>query len=210
MTKSFFRLMMLAALALFIGVFLYAIEIDKNNVPPEGLKTPAGVAIGKPVIEQSGAPSPIEKAHMSSNELAMKLSDIVAESMSFTKSNFVSNSSEVKKYFTETGYAQYQEFLKSASFEAVLAPGTLQSAAYVEQPALEISHGVYSGAYKWLFEVPVTISFIPPDPETYRDGQTKAENRRILLRAQFTRVKDAADPLAVKVEFWQVLPPRRS
>lgn len=211
MTKSFFRLMMVVAFLCFIGVFFYAMEIDKRNVPPPGLRMPAGTSGGKAIVTQGDQkpPSPIEAQHMTSNELAMKLSDVVAETLSFTKGNFVYNSAAAEKYFTTTGYAQYKEFLTKASFEAALADGTLQSAAYVEQEALLITQGTFNGAYKWLFEVPVTISFIPINPDTYRNGAIKAENRRILLRAQFSRVADPNDPLAVRIEVWQVLPPRK-
>lgn len=213
MTKTAFRLMMLAALVLFLGVFWYAMEIDKKNIAPEGLRLPAEVAAGRPVIqEQLGGAQVkrIEKQHMTSNELGMRLSDIVGESLSLTKGNYAYNTAAAEKYFTPTGYAQYKDFLKSASFEQALASGSVQSAAYVEQEALLITSGVYSNAYKWLFEVPVTISFIPMNAETYRNNEIRAENRRILLRAQFTRVEDPADPLAVKIEIWQVLPPRRN
>ena len=203
--------MMLLALLCFMGVFYYAMQVDKRNVAPPGLRLPPGTAGGKAVVTQgvTKPPSLIETQHMTSNELAMKLSDIVAETLSFTKGNFTYNSANAEKYFTMTGYAQYKEFLTKASFEAALANGTLQAAAYVEEEALQITHGAFSGAYKWLFEVPVTISFIPVNPDTYRNGAIKAENRRILLRAQFTRVVDPNDPLAVKIEVWQVLPPRR-
>jgi hypothetical protein len=210
MTKSFFRLMMLIALALFVGVFLYAIEIDKHNRPPEGLHLPAGVAGGKPVLKGAGAArNPLAAQHMTSGEMARMLSDIVAESLSFTKSTFTYNSLQAEKYFTPAGYAQYKEFLTKAGFEGALASGELQSAAYAEQEALEITRGVFGGVFKWLFEVPVTISFIPVNADTYRDGGIKPENRRILLRVQFTRVEDANDPQAVKIEGWQVLPPRK-
>lgn len=202
--------MMLVALALFVGVFLYAVEIDKNNHAPEGLRIPAGVAGGKPMLKGSGAvENPLAAQHMTSNELALSLSDIVAESMSFTKSTFVYNSLQAEKYFTPAGYAQYKEFLSKSGFEGALASGELQSAAYVEQEALEITRGVFGGVFKWMFEVPVTISFIPVNADTYRDGAIKPENRRILLRVQFTRVKDVNDPQAVKIEVWQVLPPRK-
>ncbi len=211
MTKSFFRLMMLVALFAFVGVFYYAMQIDKRNVAPPGLRMPAGTSGGKAIVTQGNVKpsSPLEAQHMTSNELAMKLSDIVADTLSFTKGNFTYNSASAEKYFTTTGYAQYKEFLTKASFEPALADGTLQSAAYVEQEALMITNGVFNGAYKWLFEVPVTISFIPVNPDTYRNGAIKPENRRILLRAQFSRVADPNDPLAVKIEVWQVLPPRR-
>ena len=212
MTKSFFRLVMLLALACFIGVFVYALQTEQGQLPPADMRMPAGTAGGKPIVTLNNETpqSYLSTQHMTTNELAMKLSDIVAETLSFKKGDFVYTTTSAEKYFTPTGYAQYKEFLNKALFENILASGTLQSAAYAEQEALEITRGVFDGTYKWLFEVPVTISFLPANPDTYRNGGIKPENRRILLRAQFTRVADPADPLAVRIEVWQVLPARKN
>lgn len=75
-------------------------QIDKENVAPEGLRLPAEVASGKAIIQQSLGPqlSQLEQPHMTSNELAMRLSDIVARSLSLTKSNYTYNTTQAEGY----------------------------------------------------------------------------------------------------------------
>lgn len=211
LTKTMFRLSLLLALAAFIGVFVFAVDIDKHNVPPPGLEAPfkdssaAAVVAGSPDADKN----PLSVQNYSSREVAQRLTEIVAEALSFDKGNLAYNSAAMEKYFTVGGFAQYNDFLKTAALADTLTTQDLQSGAYAEQNPLELSSGVYDGVYKWLFEVPVTISFIPKNAETYRDNSTQPINRRILLHVQFSRVVDV-DPNAIKIEIWQVLPPRKT
>jgi len=206
--KSFFRLVMLAALFLFLGVFVYAVHLEKFNVPPEDMRVPFGDQSAKPQVAGSGTQtSPLAIQSLSSAEVSMQLTELIADALSFNKDNYKSSSASMQKYFTDEGFGQYTAFLTNAGFETTLQEQNLQSGAYVEQPPIELTHGVYNGVYKWVFEVPVTISFIPRDAETYKNDAIKAQNRRFLLRAQFARVQDV-DPSAVKIELWQILPPR--
>lgn len=202
---------MVVTLLLFVGVFVFAFDLDKYNVPPPDLRAPFKDLGQAPIVEGTpdAAKNPLSVQTYSSREVADLLTQILAETLSFDKGNFVYNSAEMEKYFTPEGFAQYQDFLKSTNFQDTLTAQDLQSGAYVEQAPLELSSGVYGGVYKWLFEVPVTISFIPKDAQTYRENATQPVNRRVLLHTQFTRVQDS-DPNALKIEVWQILPPRKA
>jgi len=208
LTENFFRLVPIVALVLFMGLFVYAVQIEKFNRPPEGMRLPAGDAMAK-ASATSDAPSGLTLQNLGSQEVAARLSNIIAESLSFTQNNFAATTRAMERYFTPSGYAQYKEFLSASGFETALA-NNLQSGAYIEADPLEITRGVHGGAFKWVYEVPVTISFIARGAETYRDGATTPENRRFTLRAQFTRVKDSADPDAIRIEIWQVMAPRKA
>ncbi len=213
LTQGFFKVAMIGALVAFIGVFVFAVYLEKDNVPPPGMHMPneTNKALGKPILlnPETAPPSQLTIQHMSTRQVADRLSDVVAESLSFDKSNFIYNSGAMQKYFTPEGYAQYKAFLESANFSQALMTQNLRSGAYAEQDPLELSSGVYNGAYKWLFEVPVMISFVPADAETYRNDEAQAQNRKFTLRVQFTRVGNPQDPEDTRIEIWQVLPPRR-
>ncbi len=199
---------MLAALVMFLGVFVYAVHLEKYNVPPKDMRVPFGDQSAKPQIAGSStATSSLATQNLSAGEVSMKLTEIIADALSFNKDNYKSGTASMQKYFTREGYGQYTGFLTNAGFDSTLQAQNLQSGAYVEQPPIELTHGVYNGVYKWVFEVPVTISFIPRTAETYSNDAIKPQNRRFLLRAQFARVQDV-DPSAVKIELWQIFPPR--
>lgn len=200
---------MLLAFFAFIGVFFFASWLETGNVPPEGMQIPSEVsaALGRPAVAQ--AENPIAVQNLSSRDLAKTLVDVVAETLSFDKSNFTYNTDAMRKYFTREGYAQYRQFLTSGGFEESLNVQGMRAAAYAEEDPRELSSGLYNGAYKWFFEVPVTISFTPAAGQVLGADDSQAQNKRMTLRIQWTRVKDPEDPNAVKIEIWQVLPPRR-
>lgn len=207
--RNLFRLLIAGAVLSFLGVFVYAVHMEEYNVPPPNMHAEFQRDSSRAIVGGGGkTPSPIEIQHVSGRELALRLNDIVAESLTFTRANISATTRDVQKYFTPGGYAQYMQFIESTGFQKTLEERDLQSGAYAELEPLELSSGVYNGAYKWLFEVPVTISFVARDTQSYRDQQTGAQNRRFTLRAQFTRVSDPQDPEAVKIEIWQVLAPR--
>lgn len=201
--------MMLAALVAFLGVFYFAVQLEKGNKPPETMLLPDEASFGAPVVA-GAAPvaGPLAIQHMGSREVSMKLIETVAEVLSFNRGDYSSVTASAQKYFTPEGYAQYREFLNNSSFESTLSEQNLQAGTYVDGNPLELASGVYNGVFKWMFEVPVTLSLIPRNADTYTNNATQPQNRKFLLRVQMARVNDPQDPHAVKIELWQVLPPR--
>jgi hypothetical protein len=206
--KSFFRLIMLAAFIAFCGVFYYAVQTEKRVKDPENMRLPAGIEFGKATVGGDAQNNALAIQHLGSREAAMELSEIVAEVMTFNKNSFRGVMVNSKKYFTDEGYKQYSQFLINSNFETMLSGQDLQTGIYMDGNPVELGRGVYGGVFKWFFEMPVTISLIPRESETYRNEETKPQNRSFILRVQYARVNDPQDPNAVKIELWQVLPPR--
>lgn len=206
----FFIIVPFVVFGLVLLLFFYAYQLDEAGSEGQETIAPFSSVVGKPVIsEQTGTTeNELEKTLISSREIAVVLNDIIAETLNFNKENYSPNTRAVKSYFTEYGYKQYQEFLESTGFNGVFISTDLQSGAYLEQPPLEVSSGVYNGAYKWLFEVPITLNFFPKNLKPGDENTTSSMSRRMTLRVQFTRVKDPIDPSAIKIEIWQALPAR--
>ncbi len=206
-TKAFFKIIPILSLVLFVLLFFYSYQIDQKNKT----LSPEDVAfvntIGAPQIAQSmgGNPNPLEKENIAGRELAKILNEMLAETLNFNKDNYAIHKQAVSAYFTSGAYKQYLAFLKSAGFDDHLVSQDLQSGIFIERPPLEVSSGVFNGAYKWLFEVPVAINFIPRDLQSYKGIAPSSLNRRATLRIQFTRVLDVNDPDAVKIEIWQAV-----
>ena len=199
---------MLAALVAFCGVFYYAVQTEKRVKDPENMRLPAGIEFGKASVGGNAQATGLTIQHLGSREVAMKLSETVAEVMTFNKSDYRSVVSQSQKYFTADGYAQYTQFVTNSGFENLLAAQDLQSGVLMDGNPVELGRGVYGGAFKWMFEMPLTVSLIPRASETYRNQETRPQNRSFVLRVQYARVNDPQDPNAVKIELWQVLPPR--
>lgn len=206
--KSFFRLFLLAALLAFFGVFYYAVQLEKGNKGPDNMRLPEGIEFGKASVGGTAQNGSLTIQHLGSREVAMKISEIVAEVMTFNKNTYRGVLTGSQQYFTAEGYKQYTQFIVNSGFETTLSAQDLQTGVLIDGNPVELGRGVYGGAFKWFFEIPVTISLIPRAAETYRNDETKPQNRSFILRIQYVRVNDPQDPNAVKIELWQVLPPR--
>ncbi len=206
--KLTFPLLALIAAALFTGLFFYAGAVDRNDPPPPDAKEIFEDSLGKPSIQSDvpGGTADLSIEHMSGQEVARWVEVIAVECLSLTPSNFDENTRLVKNYFTEPGYQQYQSYLAQTKFAEVIKGRGLQSGAILERPPLEANSMVQNGVYKWLYEVPITLSFIPAGQT--RGSAANAQNQRFTLRLQLTRAQDPQNPNRIKVEIWQILPAR--
>lgn len=208
--KFFFQIILAAAALLLVGAFLYGQSIKDGEAVPADVKEQFKASLGKPepLSDVAAGEADLSIRHMSSQEIASLLEIMISESLSFSPANFDRNSDLVQNYFTPYGYQQYKTYLSNSRFGDTLKAQQLQSGVFAERPPLELNALVQNGVYKWLYEVPVTISFIPVNSETYRGGATQAKNQRFTLRVQLTRVKDPENPNKIKIEIWQMQPPR--
>jgi hypothetical protein len=208
--KSFFRLITIAAVVAFVGIFAYALLLEGTiERTPANMEVPFKEMTGKPVVAGTSVDDALKVQHMSETEIGRLLQQIVAESLSLNASNYDSTSASVRKYFTDDAYRSYLDFLKQGNVKQMLSDQNLQSGAFAESDPLELNSGVFGASYKWLMEVPVTMSFVPRGSRGYENSAATPQNRRFVLRGQFARVKDSADPNAVKMEIWQISPARR-
>lgn len=208
--QSFFRLFMIATVVAFAGLFAYALILETTKDTPDGV-VPFQAMTGKAVVAGVSQDADLTVQRLSNNEVAKLLEQIIAESLSLTPATYDKTVADMAKYFTPEAYRQYTDFLAQGNMKQTLIDQGLQSGAFPEQDPLELNAGVFGGAYKWLLEVPVTLSYVRQGSRGYEGGNPGSmQNRRFVLRTQFSRVKDATDPSAVKIEIWQVSAAGRS
>lgn len=206
--KFFFQIISLVAFIGFLGVFVYAYSLEDENPVPVTAESELRDSLGKPSIE-GAEEGPLATQHLSEREVAAYLDEIISESLSFTPSSYKSVTASAAQYFTPGAYEQYKTYLANAGVEKFLNGG-YKSGAFLERAPLKLNALVHNGSYKWLFEVPVTVTFLPASTNNYEGGNAgNQQNQRFTLRVQFTRVQDAQDPNRIAIEIWNVLPPRK-
>jgi hypothetical protein len=208
--QFFFQIILAVAAILLVGAFLYSQSVQVGEEPPADVREQFKHSLGKPAPLTSAKVGEVDLSlrHMSAPEIASLLDVMIAEVLSFTPSNYDRNTALVQNYFTPGGYAQYKQYLTTAKLGETIKTRQLQSGVFNERPPLEINAQVQNGVFKWLYEVPVTMSFISAHAETYRGGATKPQNQRFTLRLQLTRVKDDKNPNKIAIEIWQMQAPR--
>lgn len=196
--KFLFRFSFAFAFLAFLGVFVYAYLTEIT------LKSPGETAPFSETLIQDGANTivpeqrslPLEKAHRTDKELKNWVNTVVSESLSFNKDSYSRVLQEIRPYYTVSGFKQYQDYLTSSGVIDSINKSGYQMGVYAEQPPLLMNGSSIKGVYRWLYQIPITVSFL-------QNGKNIA-NRELTLRVQIRRVKLEDDPNAIQIESWAV------
>ena len=194
------RFSYLFAIGAFLSVFLFALILDLMRDDDAERIAFQQAVIADLGSDQMGASS-FDKPHLSVGEIEQWVNQAVSESMTFDISTYKDNAQEVYKYFTREGFNQYQDYLKNSGIFENLKNGNLKIGVFVDGQPLQLSAQNVGGVYKWLYQVPLTVSFLPRRVNDLV-GQD-IDSRKLNLRIQVTRVKLENEPEAVKIESWQ-------
>jgi hypothetical protein len=155
----------------------------KSGDPLDDLYDPLGGS-----LENS---SDIDTPHRAVAQLAKWSADVVIQSLSFSNNTKDGLFEEIRANFTKNGWTAYQQFLADEGILALTDKNGVVSCYTLQLPEL-LAQGVLEGAYKWVYDVPVSLT---------KNGQVETVN----IVVQLTRVsKETDDEHDVKIETWKI------
>lgn len=147
----------------------------------------------------------MDKPHRRPEDLAEWLVRATSEIFTMDYNGYENHIKHLSTGMSETGLAEFQKFLIDSKVLTELQTQPVKLMGYVEEPPLLLNEGVLNGRYRWLFEMPVTVTFLPRDMSTYRDVENPAENTlRFIVQAQVGRVEKGPSDDNVVIETWRV------
>lgn len=164
----------------------YSYDEDNADDPLDELYDPLGGSVGNS--------SKIDTPHRSKGQLGRWSSDIVIRALSFDSRSRDDVFTEIRKYFTNSGWQAYQNFLQTEGLFAGSKEFGFELSSFTLQEAEMLGKGAAGGAFKWVFDVPVTIE--------YGTNQKRRENVNIVI--QITRVPFKRGEEDVKIETWKI------
>jgi hypothetical protein len=150
----------------------------------------------------------LDVPHRTVAQLDAWLINIVPQALTFNLTDMNKQYAEATKLFTAPGLVAYRDYLAQSGLVTDMKARNLRvDSVSTDKPQL-LNQGVASGSYKWLFDVPIIMSFIPNDTESLR-RIAKPETRKLVVRVQLTRVPakevlTAENTQDVGIEIWQV------
>lgn len=147
--------------------------------------------------------TPLDLPHRSAADLSEWLMQALAETLSFTSDNYDDHIKLMTNGFSPEGVSQFNTWVTSSGIFNALHSNGLQLNGFVSEDPFLLNEGTVGGRYRWLFEVPVIISFVPRGT-TNLAKQEGINSRKLLITLQLGRYADSVLPDAVKVESWSV------
>ncbi|MCB1529491.1 MAG: DotI/IcmL family type IV secretion protein [Rhodospirillales bacterium] len=205
--KTLFRAFFLGAFLFFLSVFFYAFYADMTRESP-GKVAPFIEHLRSKKDIESPPPASLEKPHRTAREMERWVSQTISEVFTLDGNDYTQQVETIRKYFSAAGYKQYKTYLENADMEGVLQKNDLKVRVFVEQTPLLLNNGNVGGVYRWLYEVPATISYVPRTSSSYKPGE-EGVNRKLNIRLQVRRYDNPDDPEGLQIESWTVLPRRK-
>ena len=145
----------------------------------------------------------LERAHRSSADLAAWLQMAIPETLSFNSDSYQEHLTVLGRGFSPAALSEYNTWVTATGILDALKGNALQLNGFVTDTPFLLNEGVVAGRYRWLFEVPVMVSFVPRDTKDYR-GKVDVETRRLIITLQLGRVLVSSLPDNVMIETWSV------
>jgi hypothetical protein len=143
---------------------------------------------------------PLDKPHRSQDYIKNWGSDIVTQGLNLSNKTKDSIFKNLQKEFDPYGFREYLGFVNQASLLPYATTQNLRMDSFVTAPPTLVSEGALQGSYRWLLDIPVTISYYPEDLSTLKRTQNSAQaktrppaanNVNLTIRVQIGRAVQA-------------------
>jgi hypothetical protein len=146
----------------------------------------------------------LDEPHRNSRDLENWLMDAIADMMSFDADSYPLYVEHIfPRGMSPGGIAEFHEWITGTGLlDAMRNNGMQLNALATGRPVL-LNEGVLSERYRWLYEIPVLISFVPKGTTVY-EKNLAVNSQEILVTLQIGRVQDSMLEHNVMIETWSV------
>lgn len=144
--------------------------------------------------------TPLNIQHRTDNEIGRWIMSSLPEIMTMDAATYRQDLRDAEMYFDDTGLAAYRDFLTQQKINAILESGQYNVHVVVSDVPVLLNEGNVGGRYRWLFEVPVMVSYLKKNMKGYK--KSDAVNQFFSVQLQVGRTRDAKNEHHVLIETW--------
>jgi len=189
------------------GMMPFLYDRGDENIPPpsETLQAPFAYDPAKPVQKEVGLPQnaiPLNQPHRGQDDISRWVVTAVSEALTFSEKEYRPKIEEAaEQFFIPAAARQYQSFLRDNKILGVLEGRRYRVQSFTQgRPAL-LNEGALQGQYRWLYEVPVMVSYMDRLNFDYRENSPI--NQKYTLMVQVGRQKGGGfDGEGIAIESW--------
>lgn len=157
------------------------------------------------VTETMGPPMPgtataiaLDQPHRGNQQVGEWLGPVLAGMLDFSAAGYDEHVRKMETGADERARADFHGFVIGSNILDTLNEHNYRLTASIEGTPLLLNKGAVDGRYRWLFETPVLLTFLPADAKSYTD--TQHLNQHVLVTAQVGRVpySVSADELMIE------------
>lgn len=147
--------------------------------------------------------------HRSDQEILIWAQEAAAEALTMNYQDYPQRMEESAKYFTDYAHNQYKAYIQETKLVERIRNGGYIMNAVASGDAFIHKKAPVEGAFRWLLEIPLIISFFQEDAQGNLQPDVRMTGE-IKLLLQLGRIPDMNDTDGIKIETWSVRTARKS
>lgn len=145
----------------------------------------------------------LDKPHRSLEEIRAWLGRAMAEILTMNADDYEDHLTLLKTGMNEAALTDFSSFIQSSRTLDTLRTNNMRMVGVVDAPPLLLNEGVIGGRYRWLMEMPVTLSFIPKGLQEY-GRKSDFVNQAVLVTVQIGRVEKGSGADDMMIESFKI------
>lgn len=144
---------------------------------------------------------PLDTPHRTVDQVGKWLEMAVSEALTLKSGAALDESLKSNMaHFDAGGAAQYRAFLDGGKVIDTLRGGRYRMNGMSQDVPLLLNQGAVDGRYRWLFEVPVIVTYIESDADGYKNA--KPITQSLMITVQVGRTADLSQGRDLVIERW--------
>lgn len=178
----------------------FAVDEEARQKQIEQQSDPNAVRPATPKHAMPENNTPLNQPHRDNKEISAWLTTATSEAMTFDQPDYKALLKKDEQYFNETGKTEYMKFLNDHNIIKVLESGKYDVRSFVQGQPLLLNEGAVNGVYRWLYEVPMMVSYMDRGAKSYKD--LEPVNQQLTLTVQVGRIGGVMEGEAIVIERW--------
>jgi hypothetical protein len=174
------------------------IDVESQAVAKEfsAIVAPEGM---KPIL-----PVNLEEPHRAVQQVADWTALSVGTMLNFSAEGYGAHLTGMNAYANDKAQGDFQSFVDQNKILDTLKNSRLRMTSSTEEMPLLLNKGAVDGSYRWLYEIPVLLTFLPMDAKSYMDSEHVSQH--VIVNAQVGRVTYQRNPDELQIESFSVRP----
>lgn len=144
-------------------------------------------------------------AHRSAEQVGDWVTGIVTQAMTINPETY---NDDVKKYtgwFLPYALQEYNAYLGTNQTVETLRSNSMRLTAFAESKPVLVQEGVLEGSYRWLFRVPVMLTYYDLATASLKGRKPMSQTQRVFVNVQVGRIASNKLAEGMAIERWSVV-----
>lgn len=149
----------------------------------------------------------LDLPHRSAEQIGEWITSIATQALTIDPEKYEETSKKYTGWFLPYALQEYNTYLSQNQTVETLRSNNMRLTAFAESKPVLVQEGVLEGSYRWLFRVPVMLTYYDRVTTSLKGKKPMSQTQRVIVNIQVGRVPNTQLAEGMAVERWNVSKP---